>query len=391
VDNDVSGLFDSYLDNIFTPDATLSDASGRVGPHTALPVYDQNYAGSGEDTPVFQAGAANLGGETPVVLPNTLLLSDGSSTVSSLVHANTIPGVNDAGDEIGGFTCGAFGDNATFTGSTKNPYFYKRYHYDKETDEYHCWNRYYNPDTGASHQVDPVISAPPGCWFPTAPISFLDSTGLYNDPVHFDIVAMLAAAAGWDSRFCKYGVDYEVIAKQDLAADYGGRHPGWISLGFNRKLHFPYARDLKAFWKKALTCKPKEIGEYFHALQDSFSHQRGATHRSKLNEWRFIRVLWHAFRLRSPDHTWRRPELAMRMARATYDRLVTLQQICCKCPGTVTVPWEDIAGDVASEIFMVEGKVINNPDWQEMTETISIVLERAEGGHYSDYTDYTGN
>ncbi|MHC4661113.1 MAG: RHS repeat-associated core domain-containing protein [Planctomycetota bacterium] len=174
LDNNVSGLVDSYLDSIFTPDASLTDGSEPLSPQLNMPAYSQTYGGAGEDTPVFQAGATNLGGEIPSPLPNSLLLTDGASTVSAVVYADTAL----VGSEVGGFTCGAFGDNATVSGSTLNPYFYKRYHYDTETGDYYCWNRYYNPETGSWMQIDPVASTHPDYGYPTNPVLISDYTGL---------------------------------------------------------------------------------------------------------------------------------------------------------------------------------------------------------------------
>ena len=70
--------------------------------------------------------------------------------------------------------------------------------------------------------------------------------------------------------------------------------------------------------------KWRSVGEYLHALEDSYSHQRGRYKRDFTRQ--FGTLVGHAKWGHTADHTWRRPELAMEMAKDTFDTLVELCQ-----------------------------------------------------------------
>lgn len=66
------------------------------------------------------------------------------------------------------------------------------------------------------------------------------------------------------------------------------------------------------------TKSEEKFGRYLHALQDSYSHQRGGTDR---NGEPYGANLGHLGDGHAPDKTANRPELANKMAKDTYNEL----------------------------------------------------------------------
>ncbi|MHC4661111.1 MAG: glycoside hydrolase family 78 protein [Planctomycetota bacterium] len=142
-----AGGVNTVADTWNMPDATIISGSMGVSDGIATPNWPSSN-GLRDSTSVFRTERTGLSSEIPMV-HNDLLITDGTSTVTTVVYADTAS----VGSEIASFTCGAFGDNSTVVGNIENPYFYKGYEYDIETGDYYCWNRYYQPDSGAWLQV----------------------------------------------------------------------------------------------------------------------------------------------------------------------------------------------------------------------------------------------
>lgn len=89
-------------------------------------------------------------------------------------------------------------------------------------------------------------------------------------------------------------------------------------------------------------------GEYFHALEDTFSHSKGRTDR----DWKYRGgenggIIGHALDGHSADWTWKYEEKSMKMAEELFYRMMeyaTAQGIFL-CPVT---KWEDIQPTVLS-------------------------------------------
>lgn len=118
-------------------------------------------------------------------------------------------------------------------------------------------------------------------------------------------------------------------------------------MGKNKRkdYHFTSPEQRIALYNAARkSCNPKDIGAYIHALQDSFSHQRGQYERDPNGG--YGPVFGHIGDGHDPDYTWLRPELADQMAQSTYAFLKILAKHC-GCCGPIT-DWELIEQRVKS-------------------------------------------
>ena len=109
--------------------------------------------------------------------------------------------------------------------SKYNPFIYKGYYYDEETELYYCNTRYYSPEIGRWISIDDVGYLDPKsinglnlyCYCMNDPISYCDPSG------HFTIAALLISIG--------ISLVFEVI--EDIMGDgkLGGDKDGWDYLG----------------------------------------------------------------------------------------------------------------------------------------------------------------
>lgn len=145
------------------------------------------------------------------------------------------------------------------------------------------------------------------------PLRFVDPTGYYNEDVHFDLTMSLAIRAGFSRE------EAFDIACADQGMDSAPDTNPYASAEARRDYHFTTAERRQEMLQAAYTAKSLNLfGEYLHAEQDSFSHQRGKTDRDGEP---YDYKDGHLRAGVSPDLTHLRPELAVRMAQQTYTRL----------------------------------------------------------------------
>ena len=172
----------------------------------------------------------------------------------------------------------------------------------------------------------------------------MDAYGEYAVDVHRDLVTFLALRTGFQG-LCP-NLTPAIIGDESQRVDEDHRNPHNFSLGTgytgNLEYHFPTISQLRFHRSLALnTCARRYIGNYLHALADSFSHQYGRRGRSDWRRSPRRRQIWHAIHGHEPDYTYLRPDLADLMAYHLYQALRDLAQQCCDCLGVV-VPWRDI-------------------------------------------------
>jgi hypothetical protein len=164
-----------------------------------------------------------------------------------------------------------------------------------------------------------------------------DPLGLYEEDVHHYLTMFLAEAAGFDSTDA---------GKIGLAAQEPDTNPaknaitpsGMPNHGTMERIHFASELRLEYLWGQALSVGSLDgkgleaIGDYLHALEDSYSHQRNQYDRvfGYSSQYHDVSALGfdigHGREGHAPDWTWMRPELAMKMAKETYEKLVELCQ-----------------------------------------------------------------
>lgn len=179
----------------------------------------------------------------------------------------------------------------------------------------------------------------------------IDVLGLYEVDVHRFLTQFLAANAGFGDLA---GLVGRAAQSLDDPMDPRDAMAGSGPVPMNRqnmsKYHFVTPEQLAELRKKAFescSCGTSNdftaIGEYIHALEDSYSHSKGRTDRN----WKYYghpHGLGHGPQGHSPDWTWKRPEKANRMAQEVFSELQELAK-ACKMNGPVK-NWEDISGQV---------------------------------------------
>jgi hypothetical protein len=121
----------------------------------------------------------------------------------------------------------------------------------------------------------------------------------------------LAEAAGFRSE------DAQRIAQANQRTDEDrATHSVWGGKSARRDYHFTTPQRRAEMYRQATSERSLErFGQFLHAEQDSFSHQRGQTNRVPGTEYgTWIGHAWTS----TPDDTWRRPELSNRMAEHSY-------------------------------------------------------------------------
>lgn len=157
----------------------------------------------------------------------------------------------------------------------------------------------------------------------------------YEDNMHLGLTQFLAISVGLD---VKSAID---IAQADRETDYGVTGP-FASRRARALYHFVTQQRLDELSKDALSkCDVKPIGQWLHALEDSFSHEG------------YGPTLGHAFDGHTPDLAYLNPDKAMRMAQRKFSELQNVKQRCPKLGNASGKRWEDIQQEVRT---MVEEK-----------------------------------
>jgi hypothetical protein len=147
----------------------------------------------------------------------------------------------------------------------------------------------------------------------------------YEFPVHFGVTMWLAETAGF-----REGEAYE-LAKYDQAVDDNpNTEPlwDWNSAGIQsrKQYHFVDGARLGQLRNAALACTPEKmttpefirIGEYFHALEDVYSHRS------------YGPGLGHGLAGKTPDKPWSNPAGFVVMVEAKFKELRVLVTRCAR-------------------------------------------------------------
>lgn len=145
--------------------------------------------------------------------------------------------------------------------------------------------------------------------------------GGYKEPLHLSFTMALAEMAGFDSNEA-----YE-IAKYDRATDDDPSTDPLRAMNIAKRTplrdyHFPTEKELEVRRSEALTCKRgatltangyRAIGQYMHALEDSFAHRD------------HIERMFHGTQT---DFPWTSPDMLVQMFSAKFEALLAVRQQC---------------------------------------------------------------
>ncbi|MEO8275836.1 MAG: RHS repeat-associated core domain-containing protein [Thermoanaerobaculia bacterium] len=195
-------------------------------------------------------------------------------------------------------------------------------------------NRWLDPEMGRFLSEDPLQSIEDVS--STAPLRYnplgvRDQLGLYEEDVHLFLTTFLAEAAGFSARTARFIGE----STQDLDRDGRDATKHGVSQRNMRLYHFVSEQRLLSMGAKARSSSSlnnttaRSIGEFLHALEDSFSHQVHETRRVRDFYYSGLRTpggwnIGHGLEGHEPDWTWMRWPLAMEMARAVYLDLAVL-------------------------------------------------------------------
>ena len=181
-----------------------------------------------------------------------------------------------------------------------------------------------------------------------SPSGMIDVGGMYEVDVHRFLTEYAAVQAGFSNEWAK-----EIGKATQALDDPGDNRDAMFGGGANIKnmndFHFVTRMRLHELREKAMEgCKCnsgpkfKEIGEYLHALEDTYSHSHGWLDRSR-NYYGHIQISdptgLTGYKFESPgfghglmghhaDFTWDYPMKSDKMAEKLYDELVELAHSC---------------------------------------------------------------
>lgn len=175
-----------------------------------------------------------------------------------------------------------------------------------------------------------------------------DPTGLYEEDVHRYLTEYLAWKAGFRREIAILVGDQTQQLDNDGRAAIIGNRPAAENM---EQYHFVSPERLLELRSVAIAYPSLDsdlsriaLGEFLHALEDTYSHQADDSHRDF--EAQFRTKSGHFFRGHAPDWTWgERSGLAMGMAEDVYRHLSLLCQhmLGAKCR---TVPFEQVRGRI---------------------------------------------
>jgi RHS repeat-associated protein len=203
---------------------------------------------------------------------------------------------------------------------------------DSETGFDYFGGRYYQGLTGRFTTVDPVLDIEQALVVPQRwnrytyvsnnPLRKVDPTGGYEIDVHFHLTRTLARAAGIASPMA------DRIATANQGVDDTPATGPFGTRSARRDFHFTDAARRRKLWDSfERSGSPEDLGVFFHAQQDSFSHEG------------YGPTFGHLFASHRPDWTLTAPERADTMARDTFNRLRIAAQ---RLSGADGIPWETV-------------------------------------------------
>jgi RHS repeat-associated protein len=188
---------------------------------------------------------------------------------------------------------------------------------DNETGLDYFGARYYSSTQGRFTGVDvagPVLTNPQTLnkyqYCLNNPLSHADHNGLYEEDVHRDLTYALALAAGFNMTSATRIAAADQWTDDNPATNPDTLFPGGNAMEKRRLYHFTTQERRSEMWQKFETSDSlDDLGTFFHAEQDSFSH------------FGFEPRMGHMSAGHAPDKTYNDPEKADHMA---YDTFCTL-------------------------------------------------------------------
>ncbi|MFH0921132.1 MAG: RHS repeat-associated core domain-containing protein [Fibrobacterota bacterium] len=195
-----------------------------------------------------------------------------------------------------------------FTGKEKDP----------ETDLYYYGARYYDPVIGRFTSMDPltlgqsekplesVLSNPQALngysYALNNPLRYVDASGQYEKDVHLNLTVFLAEQAGFD------GAQAFSIALYNQFTDVDPETaPIQYDVNAREDYHFVNSERYSELFNTAKeTLDDKDIGQFMHAHQDSYSHEG------------YQATFGHLFSGHKPDKTYDDPQKANNMAFTSF-------------------------------------------------------------------------
>jgi RHS repeat-associated protein len=211
------------------------------------------------------------------------------------------------------YTYGPFGETQRSGPDGANPFQFTG----RENDGsglYYYRLRYYHPGLRRFISEDPLRPLTGAdlnlyTYVLNSPLNAVDPFGLYEEDVHRDLTFCLARTAGYSSSASRR------IAASNQETDDNPETSPFAGREARRDWHFTTEARRTDLWQRALDGNLDQLGQYLHALQDSYSHER-------YPPWR-----GHLFQGHRPDKTYNDPERANRMARDTYNHLRQYLQV----------------------------------------------------------------
>lgn len=247
-------------------------------------------------------------------------------------------------------------------------------------------NRWMDPEMGRFLTPDPMgyVDEPNAyAYAGNDPSNSSDPLGLYEEDVHHYLTWYLARAAGF-SETTAAAIGFQA---QELDLDPRSATEGGVDHGNMAKYHFVDAAQLASLSRTARegaelsSSQLRKIGEFIHALEDTYSHQKNQQHRVFGDYFHDMGegIDWgHGLHRHRPDWTWDRPELAMEMARETLEQL---SELCQDYFGTCTpLPFESFESTVRQFVELPSDTYIDLkygfrevPDVRDYTEKIQVL------------------
>jgi len=153
------------------------------------------------------------------------------------------------------------------------------------------------------------------------PLRYVDSNGLYEEDVHYQLTCALSLAAGFTST------DAQNIAQGDQGVDDDPHRGPFAGVGARTNYHFTTQARRDQLWGDFTSAAGAytgsnnnnenaldSLGTFLHAQQDSYSHEGFGP---KLGQ------AWPPWTGSAPDKTYNDPGKADRMAFDTYNRLTS--------------------------------------------------------------------
>jgi RHS repeat-associated protein len=222
---------------------------------------------------------------------------------------------------------------------------------DPETKLYNYGHRYYDTGLGRWLSRDPIgekggVNLYRYCG--NGAVNGNDYLGLYEVDVHRFLTEFLAGHAGFgETMATRIGIETQALDDPGDPRDAMHGFPGWNPDNMIA-YHFPTQRSLASKRRWLFNSKPSgeagdsyftDMGQYLHALEDSYSHSTGKDDRN-WNYYAFASTnqpnfrgtdsndpgMGHALEGHKPDWTWLYEEKTMKMAENVYNELKALAE-----------------------------------------------------------------